>query len=143
MSTMLLKTEGMRLDMDATGARSKLRTLLILGWISVAFQARAAATGASRSGATMRISPSSILAPNSSPMPPRLDREGCLVCEAPMERETEQQLVCGKPKCRNALRTGIGFGRYCTGPGSGLKSGVRTDRAGQSQRAAEKAAARR
>jgi hypothetical protein len=53
----------------------------------------------------------SFLAP---PMPPRLDREGCLVCEAPMERKTEQHLVCGKPKCRNTLRTGIGFAR---GPG--------------------------
>jgi hypothetical protein len=39
-------------------------------------------------------------------------RKRCLVCEAPMERRTERQLVCGKRKCRNALQTGIGFGRY-------------------------------
>jgi hypothetical protein len=39
-------------------------------------------------------------------------RRHCLVCEAPMERRTEHQLVCGKRACRNALRAGLGFGRY-------------------------------
>ena len=31
-------------------------------------------------------------------------RKRCLVCEEPMERKTERQLVCGKRKCRNALQ---------------------------------------
>jgi hypothetical protein len=39
-------------------------------------------------------------------------RKRCLVCEAPMERRTEHQLVCGKRKCRSALQAGQGFGRY-------------------------------
>jgi hypothetical protein len=61
-------------------------------------------------------------------------RKRCLVCEAAMERRTERQLVCGKRKCRNALKAGEGFGRYHT-PSyaitplensikSGIKSGV-------------------
>jgi hypothetical protein len=41
-------------------------------------------------------------------------RTRCLVCEAKMERKTEHQLVCGKRKCRNALKAGQGFGRYHT-----------------------------
>jgi hypothetical protein len=32
-------------------------------------------------------------------------RHRCLICEQPMERKTERQLVCGKRKCRNALAT--------------------------------------
>jgi hypothetical protein len=39
-------------------------------------------------------------------------RTRCLVCEAKMERKTENQLVCGKRKCRNALQADISFGRY-------------------------------
>jgi hypothetical protein len=31
-------------------------------------------------------------------------RKRCLVCEGPMERKTERQLVCGKRTCRNALQ---------------------------------------
>ena len=27
----------------------------------------------------------------------------CLICEEPMERKTETQLICGKRRCRNAL----------------------------------------
>jgi hypothetical protein len=30
-------------------------------------------------------------------------RKRCLICEEPMERKTEHQLVCGKRRCRNAL----------------------------------------
>ena len=41
-------------------------------------------------------------------------RRRCLVCEEPMERKTEQQPICGKCPCRNALDGGsIHFGRYC------------------------------
>jgi hypothetical protein len=39
-------------------------------------------------------------------------RTRCLACENVMERKTEHQLVCGKRKCRNALRDGSAFGRY-------------------------------
>jgi hypothetical protein len=31
-------------------------------------------------------------------------RRRCLICEQPMERKTESQLVCGKRRCRNALQ---------------------------------------
>jgi hypothetical protein len=31
-------------------------------------------------------------------------RKRCLVCERPMECNTEHQLVCGKRACRKALR---------------------------------------
>jgi len=64
-------------------------------------------------------------------------RSRCLVCEAPMERKMEHQLVCGKRGCRNALRAGLGFGRYHVPFGAvspvekaikpGLKSGVGSD----------------
>jgi hypothetical protein len=39
-------------------------------------------------------------------------RKRCLVCEQPMERKTEHQLICGKRACRNALQAREGFGRY-------------------------------
>jgi hypothetical protein len=39
-------------------------------------------------------------------------RKRCLVCEGPMERKTEHQLICGKRACRNALQAGSGLGRY-------------------------------
>ena len=39
-------------------------------------------------------------------------RHRCVVCEEPMERKTERQLVCGKRKCRNALQARSGLGRY-------------------------------
>jgi hypothetical protein len=39
-------------------------------------------------------------------------RHRCLICEQPMERKTERQLVCGKRKCRNALAARCGLGRY-------------------------------
>ena len=38
-------------------------------------------------------------------------RSRCLVCEAKMERKTENQLVCGKRKCRGALAARLGFDR--------------------------------
>jgi hypothetical protein len=41
-------------------------------------------------------------------------RKRCLVCEASMERKTERQLICGKRKCRNALKGGEIPGRYHT-----------------------------
>jgi hypothetical protein len=39
-------------------------------------------------------------------------RHRCLICEEPMERKTERQLVCGKRACRNALQTSESLGRY-------------------------------
>jgi hypothetical protein len=39
-------------------------------------------------------------------------RKRCLVCEGEMVRKTENQLVCGKRRCRNALQAHDGFGRY-------------------------------
>jgi hypothetical protein len=39
-------------------------------------------------------------------------RKRCLVCEQPMERKTEHQLVCGKRRCRNALQGSFDGGRY-------------------------------
>jgi hypothetical protein len=39
-------------------------------------------------------------------------RKRCLVCEEPMDRKTERQLVCGKRKCRNALQGSFDGGRY-------------------------------
>ena len=41
-------------------------------------------------------------------------RHRCLVCEEPMERKTEHQLICGKRRCRNALQGAENFGRYHT-----------------------------
>ena len=43
-------------------------------------------------------------------------RKRCLVCEQPMERKTEHQLVCGKRKCRNALQGSFDGGRYHDAP---------------------------
>ena len=39
-------------------------------------------------------------------------RTRCLVCEAKMERRTENQLICGKRRCRNALQARQSLGRY-------------------------------
>ena len=39
-------------------------------------------------------------------------RKRCLICERPMERKTEQQLICGKRLCRNALAARPYLGRY-------------------------------
>jgi hypothetical protein len=39
-------------------------------------------------------------------------RKRCVVCESPMARKTEQQLVCGKRRCRNALQARQSLGRY-------------------------------
>jgi hypothetical protein len=36
----------------------------------------------------------------------------CLACEGPIERKRENQRVCRKAKCRNALQARNGFGRY-------------------------------
>jgi hypothetical protein len=65
-------------------------------------------------------------------------RKRCLVCEGPMERKTENQLICGKRRCRNALQGGLNGGRYHgsssvisplkTSIKPGVKSGVRSDR---------------
>ncbi len=43
-------------------------------------------------------------------------RSRCFVCEGPMERKTERQLICGKRKCRNGLQgRSLPLGRYGTG----------------------------
>jgi hypothetical protein len=66
-------------------------------------------------------------------------RKRCLVCEKPMERRTETQLICGKRKCRNALAAGPNLGRFAspstnsvgvleTSIKPGLKSGIAGDR---------------
>jgi hypothetical protein len=65
-------------------------------------------------------------------------RTRCLVCEAKMERRTENQLICGKRRCRNALQARQSLGRYHassavidplkTSIKPGVKSGVATDR---------------
>jgi hypothetical protein len=39
-------------------------------------------------------------------------RRHCLICEAEMVRKTENQLVCGKRRCRNALQASSIVGRY-------------------------------
>src|SRR5215813_6630457 len=49
-------------------------------------------------------------------------RKRCLVCEQPMERKTEHQLVCGKRACRKALQGGESFGRYHVSPTAKLSS---------------------
>ena len=36
----------------------------------------------------------------------------CLVCEDKIERTTANRKICKKSKCRNALKSGEGFGRY-------------------------------
>ena len=66
-------------------------------------------------------------------------RKRCLVCEEPMERKTERQLVCGKRKCRNALQASFDGGRYPvssrtinpfkTSIKPGIKSSLKLDRA--------------
>jgi hypothetical protein len=63
----------------------------------------------------------------------------CLVCEAPMERKTERQLICGKRLCRNALQARSDLGRYHVSSGTvsrsktidsiGLKPAVKAGRA--------------
>jgi hypothetical protein len=40
------------------------------------------------------------------------NRKRCRVCEGPMARRTERQLICGKRRCRNALRGGQSLWRY-------------------------------
>ena len=43
----------------------------------------------------------------------RFYRSHCLICEEPMERKSAGQRICGKRRCRNALRSGhIDFGVY-------------------------------
>ena len=39
-------------------------------------------------------------------------RRRCVVCEHDMERKTENQLICGKRRCRNALQAAPNLGRY-------------------------------
>jgi hypothetical protein len=39
-------------------------------------------------------------------------RRRCVVCEGEMVRKTEHQRVCGKRRCRNALKASDGLGRY-------------------------------
>jgi hypothetical protein len=38
----------------------------------------------------------------------------CMVCEKPIERTTANRKICKRSKCRNALKAGLGFGRYHT-----------------------------
>jgi hypothetical protein len=47
-------------------------------------------------------------------------RKRCLVCEQPMERKTERQLVCGKRKCRSGLQARSSVTGYL--PSSGVVS---------------------
>jgi hypothetical protein len=69
-------------------------------------------------------------------------RRRCIICQKPMERRTETQLICGKRKCRNALARGANLGRYVSPSNSsatigasknpikmGVKSGIAGDRA--------------
>jgi hypothetical protein len=62
-------------------------------------------------------------------------RKRCVVCEAPMERKTEQQLVCGKRRCRNALQARQSQGRYLASSNgvspleSPIKPGIKIDSA--------------
>ena len=60
-------------------------------------------------------------------------RKRCVVCERPMERRTERQLVCGKRRCRNALQARQNLGRYLA-PSNGvsplenpIKPGIKID----------------
>jgi hypothetical protein len=42
-------------------------------------------------------------------------RSRCLICEEPMKRKTERQLICGKRACRNALQSrSVPLGYYGT-----------------------------
>jgi hypothetical protein len=43
-------------------------------------------------------------------------RKRCLICEEPMERRNENQLICGKRRCRNALQARQSLGRYMAAP---------------------------
>jgi hypothetical protein len=43
-------------------------------------------------------------------------RRRCLVCEKPIERTTPNRKICKRSKCRNALATGSGFGRFFAKP---------------------------
>jgi hypothetical protein len=45
-------------------------------------------------------------------------RHRCLICEEPMERKTERQLVCGKRACRNALQASESLGRHHSSSGT-------------------------
>jgi hypothetical protein len=36
----------------------------------------------------------------------------CIVCEKAIERTTANRKICKRSRCRNALATGEGFGRY-------------------------------
>ena len=36
------------------------------------------------------------------------------MCEKPIERTTANRKICKRSKCRNALKAGLGFGRYHT-----------------------------
>lgn len=66
-------------------------------------------------------------------------RKRCLICEQPMERKNERQLVCGKRKCRNGLQARSTLGRYLAPSGifshskkpvnKGPKVAIKTDRA--------------
>jgi hypothetical protein len=66
-------------------------------------------------------------------------RKRCLICEQAMERRTENQLICGKRRCRNALQARQSLGRYLLSSDGvsplknpikpGIKSGLADDRA--------------
>jgi hypothetical protein len=59
-------------------------------------------------------------------------RKRCLVCEGPMERRTERQLICGKRRCRNALQARQSLGRYVASDSvvspakTSIKSGIKS-----------------
>jgi hypothetical protein len=66
-------------------------------------------------------------------------RHRCLICEQPLERKTERQLICGRLPCRSALRARQRLDRYLAPSQSlsppekpantGTKSAAASDRA--------------
>ena len=49
-------------------------------------------------------------------------RKRCLVCEGPVERNRDDQKICGKAMCRSAWRARTGFGRYIASSDAKLPS---------------------
>jgi hypothetical protein len=49
-------------------------------------------------------------------------RHRCLVCETGIERTTSNRKICKRTKCRNALATGSGFGRFHANSAKGYQS---------------------
>ena len=49
-------------------------------------------------------------------------RKRCLVCEGPIERNRDDQKICGRAMCRRAWRARTGFGRYIASSAANLPS---------------------